>query len=256
MAGFLSNLFGRKGAPVSAVPDGQRVYAIGDIHGHDALFAQLLAMIEADEAARPAAETTIVLLGDLVDRGPDSRGVVDRAIRLGETRAVRSLMGNHEEVFLQALKGDEDALKMLIRVGGDATLVSYGISGIEVAGLEPDALVWRLASAVPQAHIDYLAAMENQIQIGDYLFVHAGIRPGVALHLQKSADLRWIREPFLSHKAHHGVMVVHGHSITPEAELRDNRLGIDTGAYQSGVLTAIGLEGEERWLLQTNAHQA
>jgi serine/threonine protein phosphatase 1 len=248
---MFSRFFGGREAAPSAIPAGQRVYAIGDIHGRDDLFADLIARIDADSAARGEAEVTLVLLGDLIDRGPASPAVVDRAIALKNSRAVRVLKGNHEEAFLKALSGDEAAMQMLLRFGGDATLVSYGIPGIEVETLDTGSLLWKAASAVPEAHLAFMAEMEDKVAIGDYLFVHAGVRPGVALDKQVGADLRWIREDFLKASKHHGAMIVHGHSIVEEPELLPNRLGIDTGAYSSGRLTALGLEGEERWLLQT-----
>jgi serine/threonine protein phosphatase 1 len=249
--GLFSRFFGAKDAPSAAIPEGQRAYAIGDIHGRDDLFADLIERIDADSAARGEADVTLVLLGDLIDRGPASPAVIDRAIALKERRKVHALKGNHEEAFLKALNGDEQAMEMLLRFGGDATLVSYGIPGIEVETLDMGSLLWKAASAVPRAHLDFMAAMEDKVAIGDYLFVHAGVRPGVALDKQVGADLRWIREDFLKASKHHGAMIVHGHSIVEEPELLPNRLGIDTGAYASGRLTALGLEGEERWLLQT-----
>lgn len=254
LTAWIEKALGREGGvgkPPPQIPAGQRVYAIGDIHGRDDLLGRLIAMVDADSAARPPADVTLVLLGDLLDRGPESRAVVDRAIALSGERTVRAIKGNHEEVFLKALNGDEESLELLLRFGGDATLVSYGISGLDVVALDTGSLVWRLASAVPRAHVDFLGAMEDRVAIGDYLFVHAGVRPGIALDRQKAADLRWIRNAFLDHRGDHGAMIVHGHSITTEPELHENRLGIDTGAYESGVLTALGLEGAERWLLHT-----
>jgi serine/threonine protein phosphatase 1 len=108
-----------------------------------------------------------------------------------------------------------------------------------------------IQAAVPPAHIAFLRAFEHWIEAGDYLFVHAGLRPGVALEEQKTADLRWIRDDFLNHRASFGKVVVHGHSITDEIDERTNRIGIDTGAFASGKLTAIGLDGDERWYLST-----
>lgn len=249
--GMFSRFFGAKEATPAAIPQGQRVYAIGDIHGRDDLFAELLARICADSEERGVADVTLILLGDLIDRGPASSAVIDRAIALKKYRKVRVLKGNHEETFLKALNGDEQAMEMLIRFGGDATLVSYGITGLEVETLDMGNLLWKAASVVPKAHFEFMAAMEDKIAIGDYLFVHAGIRPCVAFHLQKGSDLRWIRDDFLKHTGPHGAMIVHGHSIREEPELLSNRIGIDTGAYESGRLTALGLEGEDRWLLQT-----
>lgn len=234
--------------PQASVPAGQRVYAIGDIHGRLDLFEQLLAKIDADDASRPSAETTLILLGDLIDRGPDSRAVVERAMDLARTGKVRVLAGNHEEMLLGSLHDDE-TLRHFLRHGGKETLFSYGLTGEEYSrGKLPD-IRERANELIPPEHIAFMEAMENQIIVGDYLFVHAGIRPGVPLAEQTTSDLRWIRREFLDHEAPHGHLVVHGHTITAEPVLRPNRIGIDTGAYASGRLTALGVEGDERWLL-------
>ena len=240
-------------APAAAsVPAGERVYAVGDIHGRLDLLDNLLAQIDADDAARPPARTTIVFLGDLVDRGPESKGVVQRLLDLSRKgRDCRFLKGNHEEVFVEAAAGEEQAARMLVRMGGRATALSYGIPESEYAGLSFAALAERLAVLVPPEHRRFLDAFEPTVRIGDYLFVHAGIRPGVSIEEQSWEDLCWMRNPFLSHKGSFGPMVVHGHTVTPEVDERPNRIGIDTGAYRSGRLTAIGLEGEARWYLST-----
>ncbi|RJF90797.1 metallophosphoesterase [Sphingomonas cavernae] len=240
-------------APDPRIPDHQRVYAIGDIHGRLDLFEALIEKIDADDAARGDAQTLIILLGDLVDRGPDSAGVVERAIRLGGAGVrVRYLQGNHEEVFLRAVRGDARAVKFLIRIGGRATLASYGITDEEYNTLEYEDLAALLARRVPAEHIAFLEAFEDLIEVGDYAFVHAGIRPGVELEKQKTADLRWIREEFLNHQGMHARVVVHGHSISEDVERRPNRIGVDTGAFASGRLSAVGLEGDQCWCLSTD----
>jgi serine/threonine protein phosphatase 1 len=234
-----------------AVPDGVRVYAIGDIHGRLDLLDRLLRMINEDDAAREPARTELIFLGDLVDRGPDSVGVIERLLALARARRVRYLMGNHEEVFLRAVGGDLRALRFLVRIGGRETLLSYGVSEQEYRGLDFDELMVLLQEKVPLSHVAFLSAFENMIEVGDYLFVHAGLRPGVAVEDQKTSDLCWIREDFLSHRDSFGKMVVHGHSITQEIDEQPNRIGIDTGAFASGRLTAIGLESDQRWYLST-----
>lgn len=235
-----------------AVPEGQRVYAIGDIHGRDDLFARLIDLIRADNAARAPAKVTLILLGDLVDRGPESAAVVDRALRLREEFAdVRLLIGNHEECFLAALTGDARRLRYFMRIGGEATVQSYWNSDEDLDTLTFEEVAERLPAMVPQAHVDFLNGGEDVIAIGDYAFVHAGIRPGVALEKQTLADLRWIRDDFLEDERDHGVMVVHGHTIQDDIDEWPNRIGIDTGAYRSGVLTAIVLEGTARDYLKT-----
>jgi serine/threonine protein phosphatase 1 len=235
------------------VPDGQRVYAIGDIHGRDDLFATLIDMIAADDHARTPADTTLILLGDLVDRGPDSASVVERAIQL--TRLwprFHWLTGNHEEVFVEALDGgDTSHLRFFIKIGGAATIHSYGITGDAYRAMDFAELAEALRAAVPKSHREFLRSGEDMVRIGDYLFVHAGIRPKVAIENQSPSDLRWIRHEFLNHAGDHGAVVVHGHSIAVEVDCPGNRIGIDTGAYETGVLTAIGLDGTDRWFLAT-----
>ena len=238
--------------PPSRVPAGVRVYAVGDIHGRLDLLEQLLADIAADDARRGAADTQLIFLGDLVDRGPDSAEVVERlrAFAKGPVPS-RFLMGNHEEVFLRVLARDVKAMRFFLRIGGRATVMSYGFKEAEYASLDFEALTERLIERVPASHVAFLSSFEEMIEVGDYLFVHAGIRPGVDLTAQKARDLRWIRDDFLDCRDDHGKLVVHGHSITDEVDLKPNRIGIDTGAFDSGRLTAIGLEGAERWFLST-----
>jgi len=236
-----------------SVPEGQRVYAIGDIHGRDDLFALLIEQIKADIAARPVQHVTLILLGDLVDRGPQSAEVVQRAIGLREEFLdLRFLIGNHEECFLAALTGDVRRLRYFMRIGGEATVRSYWNSDIALAEASFEDVARLLPAMVPASHIDFLGRGEDVIEIGDYVFVHAGIRPGVPLEKQALSDLRWIREDFLEDDRDHGVMVVHGHTIREDVDEWPNRIGIDTGAYQSGVLTAIVLEGMQRCYLKTD----
>lgn len=253
---MLRKLFGaRQAASHSlehAVPAGERVYAIGDIHGRLDLLDALLEQVDADDAARGSAATTLVFLGDLVDRGPASAAVVERLSRVvGERPATRFIMGNHEEIFLAALDGDDKALRLFCRIGGSETVLSYGMGVDEYEQLDYDALARRMDALVPQHHRDFLAGFEDMVTIGDYVFVHAGVRPGTPLAEQNTADLRWIRSSFLEHGGRLEKMVVHGHTITEEVEYRSNRIGIDTGAYESDRLTALGLEGHSRWILQT-----
>lgn len=239
-------------APPARVPDGVRVYAIGDVHGRRDLLDQLLFRIEADDRARSAARTELVFLGDLIDRGPDSAGVVQRALELRDSgRAVRFLAGNHEEVFLKALGGSLEALRFFVKIGGRATILSYGVSEAEYNALDYPELLAALTERVPAAHVTFLQSFEDRIAVGDYLFVHAGIRPRVPIDEQKGADLRWIRSDFLDFRASHGPVVVHGHTICEQVEELPNRIGIDTGAYATGRLTALGLEADRRWFLAT-----
>jgi serine/threonine protein phosphatase 1 len=237
----------------ACVPEGQRIYAIGDVHGRNDLFNALLAQIDADDAARDASDTQIILLGDLVDRGPDSAGVIETAMALKARRPnTRFLTGNHEEVFVAACrKRDSKTLRFFIRIGGEATIMSYAISRSEYLALDMEQLSARLESLVPAEHLTFLESFEDQIIAGDYAFVHAGIRPGVALADQKTSDLRWIREEFVAQRGDLEKVIIYGHTIYESADERGSRIGIDTGAYESGKLTAIGLEGGQRWYLQT-----
>jgi serine/threonine protein phosphatase 1 len=241
----------RPALPLSAVPPGERVYAIGDIHGRRDLLDVLIEGVIADDRARGEADTSIILLGDLVDRGADSAGVIAAARELQQRRKVRIIAGNHEEMFLQCFD-DLEILRHFLRFGGRETILSYpvDIRAWNAATLEEAQAMMR--EAVPAEDIAFLQTFEDSIEIGDYLFVHAGIAPGVPIAEQKLSDLRWIREPFLSFAGDHGRIVVHGHTITKQPVIGLNRIGIDTGAYESGRLTALGLEGTERWLIATH----
>ncbi len=238
---------------IARVPDGARVYAIGDIHGRNDLLAVLLAKIDADDATRGPANTTIIFLGDLMDRGDDSAGVIETAMALKASgKNVRFLMGNHEEVFVRACrKNDPKITRFFLRIGGEATVLSYPITRMEYMTLNMEELSERLGTLVPQDHLEFIESFEDQIVIGDYAFVHAGIRPGVPLSEQKPSDLRWIRDEFVDQRGDLEKVVVYGHTIYDDIEERGSRIGIDTGAYASGKLTALALEGGERWYLQT-----
>lgn len=233
-----------------AIPEGQRVYAIGDIHGRLDLFELLVQAIENDDRQRGAARTSIILLGDLVDRGPDSAGVIAAARNLQRQRDVRIIAGNHEEMLLLCLE-DIELLRHFLRFGGRETILSYLDDRTAFDSLTVEQTQAAMRDAIPAADVEFIRGLEDRIEIGDYLFVHAGIRPGVPLREQEVRDLHWIREPFLSSEAEHGRCVVHGHTITDAPDIRRNRIGIDTGAYMSGRLTALGLEGTQRWLIET-----
>lgn len=251
----LLSLFRRKSPEVPSdriVPPGDLIYAVGDIHGRDDLFAELLERIDTDRATRAHDRCVLILLGDLVDRGPDSDKVVARALALADRfDKVHHLIGNHEECMLAALTGDVRATRYFIRIGGDATVRSYmrDDATYETASFEEIADIF--PRCVPQAHVDFLGRGEDWVVYGDYMFVHAGVRDDVPLDRQKLSDLRWIREEFLKSQADFGATIVHGHTISEDVEQRRNRIGIDTGAYATGKLTAIGLTGSERWFLQT-----
>ena len=256
MIGFFQKRRAPDRTPIRAIPSGRRVYAIGDIHGRLDLLDTLLAMIERDEAKRGPADTQLVFLGDLIDRGPDSAGVVDRLIALAAERPARFILGNHEEVFLRVLGGDLETLRMFVRIGGRETILSYGVEASAYERASYPELVALIQAAVPAAHVAFLDSFENSVEIGDYAFVHAGMRPGVPMAGQRASDMRWIRNSFLDRDWEFGKMVVHGHSVSDEAVVRPTRIGIDTGAFSSGRLTALGLEREDRWFLTTGEAEA
>jgi serine/threonine protein phosphatase 1 len=246
----LRNLFGAaERAPRASLPEGTRAYAVGDIHGRADLFAALARAIDADDAARGTADSRVVLLGDLIDRGPDSAGVIRLARQWQARRKLHVLMGNHEEMLLDALESEE-VLRHFLRYGGKETLLSYPVDPAAYTRAELGEVMAMMHAAIPGQDLDFIRGFENSLALGDYLFVHAGIDPDLPVDGQRPSDLRWIREPFLSHAASFGPIVVHGHTISQAAELRPNRIGIDTGAWRSGRLTALGLEGTARWLIE------
>ena len=235
----------------AALPPGYLVHAVGDVHGRDDLLVDLLRQIDADADSRNAERRVLVFLGDLIDRGPASAQVIERlrTYRPDRTRLV-FLSGNHEEVLLRILDGEPGPIPDWLRFGGAECLESYGVDAGRLKRMSPARALETIRSAIPAEHAAFLRGFDDSFRAGGYLFVHAGIRPGVALAEQSVVDLRWIREPFLSDRLDHGFTVVHGHTIRRAVEDHGNRIGIDTGAYRYGVLTAIGLEGADRWYLQ------
>ena len=224
---------------------------MGDVHGRLDLFEAMIAAIEADDAACRPAQTTVIQLGDLVDRGPDSAGVIAAARAWSKQRTVRILLGNHEEMMLRAIDSDE-VMRHFLRWGGRETILSYlGEPGeyhrADLAGARA-----LMQAAIPNEDFEFIRSFEDNITIGDYLFVHAGVHPDAPLDAQKTSDLRWIREPFLSHRESFGAVVVHGHTIADKPQLKHNRIGLDTGAYRSGRLTAMGLQGTARWMIEAH----
>jgi serine/threonine protein phosphatase 1 len=234
--------------------DGRRLYVIGDIHGRRDLLADMLARINADLAARPHRAAELVFLGDYVDRGPEARGVIDTLIALGQGPVPATfLLGNHD-AYVQAYIEDPDWFDLAnhwlhTTLGGAATLASYGVAGADP--LRPAATHAAFAAAFPAGHRRFLDGCRLTRRVGGYLFVHAGIRPGVALEAQDREDLIWIREPFLSSTADHGFKVVHGHTIVPRVEHHSNRIAVDTGAVRTGVLSCLVLEGADAALLES-----
>lgn len=206
----------------------------------------MIEAIERDDARRAAAvRTRIVLVGDIIDRGPQSREAL-RVLEAAQRRLPElvTLLGNHEEMLLRALRGDEATIRGWMRVGGAETVESFGLAPL---GEHEDALPWlaQLQRAMPPEWVDWIEGWPLTVQSGDYFICHAGIRPGVPLHRQSRRDLLWSREEFRHDERHHGAVIVHGHTISGDVELRTNRIGIDTGAYRTGTLSAVRLEGTD-----------
>jgi serine/threonine protein phosphatase 1 len=231
-----------------------RAYVVGDIHGRLDLLDRLLAGIHDDLDRRPPRKTLLVFVGDLIDRGPSSAQVIER-LRTYRRSGVRPifLLGNHEEVLLRILDGDASLIPNWRWFGGTECLQSYGVDPAEMVGREEAETLARIRAAIPPEHVSFLKGFVDTCRFGDFLFVHAGIRPGVELDQQLQSDLRWIRAPFLFDDTDHGFVVVHGHTISSEVEERPNRIGIDTGAYRSGILTALAIDGGRRWYIDTRA---
>ncbi|AIT81292.1 metallophosphoesterase [Novosphingobium pentaromativorans] len=252
----IRTMLGRhKTARIPSLDSGDRVYAIGDIHGRIDLFNSLIEAIEQDDGARGHANTTVILLGDLIDRGPDSAAVVARAKEWAKSRQLEFIKGNHEEMLIASMS-NPDVLRSFLKFGGRETIMSYGIDETFIDEAQPDELQKRMIETIPHDDIEFLDSFTKLIRNGDYLFVHAGIRPQTPLDHQLGRDCRWIREPFLSHNGDFGAFVIHGHTIAEEPQVRSNRIGIDTGAFVFGTLTAIGIEGTERWFIQAREDEA
>jgi serine/threonine protein phosphatase 1 len=253
---MLKKLFGSRDEPEiqpPAVPDGTRVYVVGDVHGRFDLLRRLRAQIRDDATGASASRKVLVHLGDYVDRGDSSRQVIDLLIDepLDGFETV-CLSGNHEAMMLDFL--DDPAVgSMWLNNGGDATLYSYGVgigSGIN-AEQRMIAMQKDMRDKLPDRHLAFLRSLQSYHIEGGYLFVHAGILPGIPVEDQTGDAFYWIREDFLYSKADHGYCVVHGHTIVSEPEFRPNRIGIDTGAFFTNVLTCLVLEGTDQRVLHT-----
>lgn len=246
--------FSRSGTSEPSGPRGRRAYVLGDIHGRLDLLDQLLEQIHGEIGPEPEDEILLVFLGDLIDRGPSSAEVVER-LRTYRHPGVRPvfILGNHEEVLLRILAGQTELITSWLRFGGAQCLKSYGADPNPISVMDYESALAAIKQAIPEEHVAFLSTFVDTCRFGDYLFVHAGIRPGVALEQQRQTDLRWIREPFLRDVTDHGFVVVHGHTISRGIDEQPNRIGIDTGAYHSGILTALVIEGPERRYLDTSA---
>ncbi len=237
------------------VPKGERVYAIGDIHGCLAELEQLLELIKRDLKKNPVISHHIILLGDYIDRGPDSAGVLNRLINLQKRRPnVIFLKGNHEHKFIEFLNDPEKLAPGFFAYGGIETAQSYGIKNklLEEPLDNARKIGRRIIENLPKKHMEFLLNLQLSTSIGDYFFCHAGIRPGVKLKDQSSRDLMWIRQEFLYHPSLHKKIIVHGHTPNFEPEVMSNRINVDTKCYDSGVLTCVVLQKKTHRFLQTN----
>ena len=237
------------------IPSGLRVYSIGDIHGCLSELLEILELIQQDIKENPVDDWRIVFVGDYVDRGPMSSGVIEQLVSLrAKSDQYVFLRGNHDDYFWSFLVDPHRSSDMWFNNGAEATFVSYGAS-IQPGGASQndlDRLHGQMLRKVPRSHLDFLGALPMRYEIGDYLFVHAGVRPNVALNEQSDHDLMWIRQPFLRHEGSFGKVVVHGHTPNePDMEIRNNRINLDTMAFITGRLTAVVLENDNWRKLQT-----
>lgn len=230
-------------------PEGIRIYAIGDVHGHLELLTEMHARIAEEIGRDNPADWRIIHLGDLVDRGPDSRGVIEylMAATARDNRIV-VLTGNHDAAFLDFL-AEPDPESLFARHGGVETAGSYGVVLRTGDSAALRASHSELARAVPDSHQRFLRSLPRSASFGDFFFCHAGIRPGIALDRQDPQDLIWIRNEFLNYPGLHPKVVVHGHTPQAEPEVMANRVNVDTGVYYSGALTALVIDGAEKRLI-------
>jgi serine/threonine protein phosphatase 1 len=250
MFGFLRP---RKSAKLPRLAEGTRVYAFGDIHGRADLLKQMFTEIDADLARNPVDRSMEIYLGDYIDRGPHSADTLDLLIARSRKRESIFLKGNHEAYFLEVLR-DPAKFENWRQIGGLETMMSYGVQPL----LDPDAtdrdkLITLLNDAVPKEHLAFLRGLKASFACGDFFFAHAGVRPGIPLEQQQESDLLWIRNEFLDSEAQFGKFVVHGHTPVREPDIRANRINIDTGAYATGNLTLLKIEGSSMLISKTRA---
>lgn len=228
---------------IARIPDGMRIYAVGDIHGRADLLAGLFSRVDTDLRDSPCSHAVQVFLGDYIDRGPASREVLDLLIERRKRHTMLCLKGNHE-TYISNFLSDPSALTHWTRIGGLSTLMSYGVApSINADSVEQREAAEALRHAIPDSHWRFINSLALTYTCGDFFFTHAGVRPGIPLRQQAQRDLLLIREDFLLHEEDFGKVVVHGHTPSEEPEIRSNRINIDTGAYATGRLTCLVLEG-------------
>ncbi|MET0969325.1 MAG: metallophosphoesterase family protein [Tardiphaga sp.] len=225
------------------IGDELRLYAVGDVHGRVDLLDDVLRKIDADLQMRPVRRALRIFLGDYIDRGRHSREVIDRLIELGDGCEVHCLKGNHEKVLVDYIRNPA-AFQSWRPIGGLETLASYGLSCTLNPGEQEQHRLWtELRAALPARHLAFLGQLKPSLSIDDVFFVHAGVRPGVPLDAQQEMDLIWIRDEFLRYDGAFGKFIVHGHTPVRAPDVRTNRINIDTGAYVTGRLTCLWIEG-------------
>jgi serine/threonine protein phosphatase 1 len=254
-SGILSSMLGQGSQTPAALPEGIRIYAVGDVHGRSDLLGRLLAAIDADCKQRPIARPITVFVGDYIDRGPDSRNALDLLLHWQRAYEAIFLRGNHE-MFLPRFLADPRSLDEWRQYGGLETLLSYGLKpSINPDRDEQTILATEFAEILPQEHLDFLQSLALTFSCGDFLFVHAGVRPGVPILEQTEDDLLWIRDDFLNWEQPFERFVVHGHTPVNEPDHRSNRINIDTGAYATGRLTCVVIENTVVTQLATDEFQ-
>lgn len=231
---------------------GERIYAIGDVHGRNDLLVKLLKIIAKQyRTMRPKPKRVrLLFLGDVIDRGPASAKCLEKIIQLSDLGGAEMLLGNHEDMMLATIDGNGEARKAWLENGGLATLRSYDIAP-PLPHEDDFDFAERLEQTLPPHHIAYLRSLDVSCRSGSYFFAHAGVRPGVAIARQKREDLFSIRSEFTDSSEWHGAVVVHGHSIVNEIDIRANRIACDTGAYRSDRLSAVCLQDDQVIILST-----
>ena len=234
---------------------GKRLYAVGDVHGcYDEMY-DLISLIEKDNAALDPKDCIIVFLGDLIDRGPDSRAVLEYLITSPpEFAKTYCLKGNHEEMLLSVMRNEAERIPQWLTYGGKSFVESYGVDIDMLSSLDAYDMQHILRKYIPSSHLDFVDGMLDCISFEDYFLVHAGVDPEVSREDQEPKTMRWIREPFLSSKTKLGYRVVHGHTIESEPVFTQNRIGIDTGCYETGILSAIVIENEDIRVISTTGN--
>jgi serine/threonine protein phosphatase 1 len=240
MLGFLRS---RRTAKPPGLPAGARIYAFGDIHGRADLLEKMFAVIDVDVSRNPVERPIEVFLGDYIDRGPYSRETLKLLIERSQSREMVCLKGNHEAYCLEVLR-DPAKLDDWRQIGGLQTLLSYGVQpSLNPTAAEQVDLIRQLKAAMPRDHVRFLQSLKSSFSCGDFFFVHAGVKPGIPLDEQQEHDLLWIRDEFLSSEEDFGKFIVHGHTPVRAPDIRANRANIDTGAYATGNLTLLTIQG-------------